>query len=589
MKPPVLNRLLRMAGRASTFAAAVLLLAVAPVRATSVDTEIVGVKNEDIVKNIKATLSIIREKKRAGLTGADVAQLHHRAPLEIQKAVEPFGYYNAIVEGTLTDRGDQKFDARYVITLGEPVRVRAVTVAVTGEGAKRPPFPRLVDDFPLKANDILDQRLYTRAKNSFASAAADSGYLDATFTSAAIRIQRAENVADIDLALDTGPLYHFGPVVFDSTAVDERVLRPYLTFKRGDPFRYSKLMAFQSALGGTSYFSRVEAVPRRDNVTGTEVPIDVKLTTRRPQRYEVGAGYGTDTGPRILFNAEFRRLNRSGHHYNVRANVSEVELSIYTAYVMPSLYPHTYQYTISAMAARLDPVAYTTDRAAIGPSRLQPRFGWVEAIALSYEHEDYTVGPDNGITDLFIGGLTYSRKRADDVMSPRHGYRLDFSVRGSSSAAFSSQSFASFTGSARFVQTLRSRWRVLARVDAGKTSTGEFRQLPPTVRFFAGGDNSVRGYEYQSLGPRADNDQVVGGPDLLTMSGELEFALFGKFGLAGFYDAGNAFNKIGDGTVERGVGGGLRWRSPVGPIRLDLAFPLQHDGWRVHFTMGPDL
>jgi translocation and assembly module TamA len=86
-----------------------------------------------------------------------------------------------------------------------------------------------------------------------------------------------------------------------------------------------------------------------------------------------------------------------------------------------------------------------------------------------------------------------------------------------------------------------------------------------------------------------ESGRVIGGHLLLTTSAEVQFALKGKFGLAGFYDAGNAFARTDEGVMEQGAGGGLRWQSPVGPIRLDLAYPLRHDGWRVHFTMGPDL
>jgi len=557
--------------------------------AAEVDTEIVGIDDEEIVKNIEATLSIVRDRKRDDLTDASIAQLHERAPAEIKKAVEPFGYYGAQVESTLKPEGKGKFDARYVVTLGKPVQVKSVHVEVTGEGRNSEPFPTLVKDFPLKPGNVLDQRLYTRAKNQFSSAVADSGYLDARFTTSAIRIQREENLADVEIVLDTGPLYRFGPVTFDSTSVDERVLRSFVSFQPGDPFRYSKLLSFQSRLGGTPYFSRVEAVPRRDLGTGTEVPIEVKLETRKPRRYEVGVGYGTDTGPRVLFNTEFRRLNRAGHRFNLRANVSEVELSANAAYVIPSQYPKKHEYTFAALAARIDPVAYTTQRFAIGPTRSQPRFGCRESLTLSYEHEDYTVGPDDGITDLFIAGITYNLKRADDPISPGKGYRVDVGVRGTSEAVGSSQSFASLTASGKVVRTLAPRWRVLARADAGTTHTSDFRDLPPTVRFFAGGDNSVRGYEYQSLGPRADNGQVIGGEMLLATSVELEFAITSKFAQAVFFDAGNAFEGLGAGDIEQGAGGGLRWKSPVGPVRLDLAFALNHDDWRIHFTMGPDL
>lgn len=557
-------------------------------RAAKVECKVEGVDNKEILANIEAVLMIVRDRDRDDLTPARIEQLHARATDDIQRAVEPFGYYRAVVEATLTQRNEEKYFARYVIRLGEPVRVRDVRVAVTGPGSRLAPFPDLAASFPLHAGDVLDQRVYTKQKSAFVAAAADSGYLDARFTASVIRIEREANVADIDLTLDTGPQYRFGVVTFDSSAVDERVLRSYLTFKRGEPFRYYKLLAFQSSLGGAPYFNRVEAIALRDSTANNEVPIHVKLEGRRPRRYEVGVGYGTDTGPRVLLNVEFRRLNRAGHRYIGRLNLSEVELSLQAEYVIPSLYPGVHTYTIGALVARLDPVSYTTERLAVGPTRSQPRFGALESITISYEREDFTVGPDAGITDLFIAGATYRRKRADDDIYPLRGHRLNFSLRGSSEDVFSTQNFFSLTASAKAVRSLNKRLRLLARVDGGWTTTGTFRELPPTVRFFAGGDNSVRGYEYESLGPLAGG-QVIGGDLLLTTSAEIECGLFGKFGLAGFFDAGNAFAAFDEGVMEQGTGLGLRWRSPVGPIRLDFAYALHHDDYRVHFTMGPDL
>lgn len=569
---------------------AVLALSIPSVaRAVSVSSRIEGVDNPEIQKSLEAALTIIRDQDRDDLTAARIEQLHARAPLEIQRALEPFGYYHPVIEGSLTPEKKDTYRARYTIVLGEPVRVRDVDVTVAGAGKDTPPFPELVARFPLKSGDILDQRLYDRRKLLFVSTAADSGYLDAQFTASVIRIHRDENIADIHLAFETGPRYYFGPVTFDSSAVDERVLRSFLTFKQGDPFRYDRLLAFQSALGGAPYFSKVEAVPQRDRTVGNQVPLHVTLSMRRPQRYEVGVGYGTDTGPRVLLNAEFRRLNRAGHRYTGRVNVSQVELSLNAEYIMPSLYPDTHAYSIGALVAHLDPDAYTTDRLAVGPTRSQPRFGWLESITLSYEREDFTVASDAGITNLVIAGVTYRRKRADDDIAPTHGHRLDLSLRGANEALLSSQSFLSFTASAKAIRALNDRVRILARVDAGTTSTPSFRELPPTIRFFAGGDNSVRGYDYQSLGPLDDTGHVIGGHLLLTTSAEIQLRLKGKFGIAGFYDAGNAFANTGEGIMEQGVGPGLRWQSPVGPIRLDLAFPLHHSGWNVHFTMGPDL
>jgi translocation and assembly module TamA len=558
-------------------------------RADKVDYELKGVDNDDIRKNIEQSLSIANPRDKKKLTGFEIIQLHARARAEIQEAVAPFGYYGVTTDARLDSIGDGHYRARYLVTLGEPVRVRNVDVSVTGTGKDRKPFPELANDFPLREGDILDQRVYQRRKNTFAAAAADSGYLDAEFTAGTLLVDRENHVADIHLQFDTGHRYRFGNVVFDSTAVDRSVLRSYLTFKRGDPFRYDRLVAFQSALGGTSYFSRVEAVARRDLAIDYEVPIQVKLTPQRPRRFEIGVGYGTDTGPRALFGMELRRLNRAGHRFNGRVNVSEIELSLNAEYFVPSRYPDTHAYSLNATIERLDPVAYDTDRMAFGPTRSQPRFGWLESISIAYEREDYTVGSDGGVTNLTIGGVSYQYKRTDDDIYPGKGYRIDLAARGSHVGMLASQSFLSMTAFLKGVRRVHPRIRLIGRVQTGWTSTSTFRDLPPTIRFFAGGDNSVRGYAYQSLGPLDADGRVIGGRFLGVGSAEVEVGLFGKFAAAVFYDAGNAFDGIDDGTVEQGLGSGLRWRSPVGPIRLDIGWALHHDDWQVHFTMGPDL
>ncbi len=579
-----------MRGRCGWLAVALAtLLGAATAHAARVDYRIEGVADKDIVKNIEAALSVAQVRGKKDLSEGAIERMHRRAPAEIAQAVAPFGYYRATVNDTLVSRSRNHYRALYTVDLGEPVRVRNVSVTVVGEGRTRPPLPKLASEYPLKTGDVLDQRLYERRKNTFAVAAADSGYLDATFSASTILIDVDENVADINIAFDTGPRYAFGPVMFDSSGVDERVLRTFVTFERGDPFSYDRLLAFQSALGGAPYFARVEAVPRRDLVAGNQVPIQVRLTPRKPKRFEIGVGYGTDTGPRLLLGAELRRLNRSGHRFNGRINVSEVELSASAEYFMPSLYPKTHAYTLGATIARLDPTPYTTDRIAAGPTRSQKRSGWLESITLAYEREDYEVGSDTGTTNLVIAGITYRWKRADDDIYPQRGIRVDLALRGSHQGLLSTQSFLAPTLSAKGLRGLGGRFRLIGRVDTGWVDSSMFRDLPPTIRFFTGGDNTVRGYEYLSLGPKDADGHVVGGQLLLVTSVEIERALPGKFAVAAFYDGGNAFSEVGSGVYEQGVGGGVRWRSPVGPIRLDVGFPVHHNDWRIHFTMGPDL
>ena len=121
-------------------------------------------------------------------------------------------------------------------------------------------------------------------------------------------------------------------------------------------------------------------------------------------------------------------------------------------------------------------------------------------------------------------------------------------------------------------------------------TTPEFEKIPASLRYFTGGDQTVRGYAFNSLGPRNSKNQVAGGHYLLIGSAEVDHRIGEKLGAAVFYDIGNAFDNINE-RFNQGVGIGARWYSPVGPIRVDLAYALSASGivFRIHVNMGPDL
>ena len=132
--------------------------------------------------------------------------------------------------------------------------------------------------------------------------------------------------------------------------------------------------------------------------------------------------------------------------------------------------------------------------------------------------------------------------------------------------------------------------RVLGRVQAGGIATTDFESIPPSLRFFAGGDQSVRGYDYQSLSPKNNQGDRIGGRYLVAGSAEYQYSIAEKWRLATFVDQGNSFNSLEFPSLKTGVGIGVRWVSPVGPLRLDLARALDDDGgFRLHFSMGPEL
>jgi translocation and assembly module TamA len=186
-------------------------------------------------------------------------------------------------------------------------------------------------------------------------------------------------------------------------------------------------------------------------------------------------------------------------------------------------------------------------------------------------------------------GINWTRIRANNRIYTTHGNRFVVEVRGGSETLGSTASFLQTRVNAKLVRKFYRWGRVLVRGDVGYTEVLNFEDLPPSVRYFAGGDFSVRGYAYNSLGPRK-GDNVIGGTHLMVGSVEYEQLLGESWSVAAFYDVGNAMDDFTE-PLARGVGAGVRYRSPIGLIRVELAQRLDDLGVPryLHISIGPDL
>ena len=215
---------------------------------------------------------------------------------------------------------------------------------------------------------------------------------------------------------------------------------------------------------------------------------------------------------------------------------------------------------------------------------------WLRTLSLDATNESFDIGDDVRTSRFIVPGLAFDQKIADRDVFPNKGRRFGIEFRGTDEALGSTTSYLQTTIWARWIRSIGSKNRLLLRLDAGTTSSRDFDLLPPSVRFFAGGDQSVRGYDYESLGPTDAEGNVIGGSNLLVASVEFERHLRGNFYGGAFVDAGNAFDNS-DFDPETGVGLGLKWRSPLGPIRVYLGYPVTADARkvRVHLRLGADL
>jgi translocation and assembly module TamA len=552
-----------------------------------VTVEVLGVE-AGVRKNVLASLSIADKDRRKNATEAELRHLHSRAEEEIRRAVQPFGYYRPFVRAELLT-GTQ-WTARYEIEPGPPLMIDSLTVQLAGEGAANPKFQEVARSFPLQRGDVLLHSEYERGKEAFKLVAAEGGYLDARFTASRITVDLARYAAAIVVRFDTGPRHYFGEVTFDREVLKPHLLRRYPNFQAGEPFDFRKLLDLQTDLTATGYFTRVEVNTGEEDANHRVVPVIVSLAPARKVRLTGGVGFGTDDGLRVRGLAELRRTNRQGHRAQLEGQWGQKEKRAGVQYFIPWPNPRTdvvtfsssyHDFKINAVDSRIFQTGATA-------SRLYGQ--WRAVPALSYRRENYVVGVDRGIVKTLLPEGTWSRVRADDPLQTWRGDRVSFNVRGAHERVVSDVSLLQGRVDGKLIQSLGQRSRGIARFEVGATKTGDFRELPASLRFFAGGANSVRGYGYNTLGPRDVNGDVIGGPYLLVGSLEAEHRFLPRWGGALFFDMGNAVNSFGD-RLDRGAGAGVRWVSPAGLVRVDFGWGLDRERTplTVHVTLGPEL
>ncbi len=544
---------------------------------------------EPILPKLTSTLDIYRERGKDALDEQQLRTLHRRAEDQIKIALQSFGFYKSSVKGSL-QRRDQQWVASYVVSVGPPLRYQDINIAIVGEGREEPGLENLIENFPIKFGYIVDHTVYEAAKRQWLSTAIDLGYLDARLSKHEIRIDMQRYQAELSLTLDTGPLFYFGDINLIQDDFDNAFLKRFVDIESGQRFSAARIIALENAFRDSGYFLEVRVTPRIEDATDQRIPIDVALTSIKPSSYEFGLGYGTDTGIRARVGWERHRVNRRGHQFVANLRVSQRIQDGSVRYLIPIRNPRNDRFSIFSTYSKDDPDTSDSEVGRLGISRstVHGRTRW--EYLLTFQHEKFLVADQQDTIDFLTPGVNFSWVTTDDRLFPTRGLRADIGLILSYDGILSDVSFAQTLLMGKWLHPLGSRGRVILRGEAGITIASEVTVLPASIRFFAGGDQSVRGYDYKELGPVDANGDVIGGRYLLVGSMEYEHRITDDWSAAVFLDSGNAFDDF-DEPLEQGAGFGVRWRSPVGPVRLDVASAISQPGspWRVHFTLGPDL
>lgn len=551
-----------------------------------VSFKVEGVSGE-LYSNVKAYLDsmAVISKKRVFFYSREIEEVS-------SKAMRAYGYYHPEIKVQLPKEEDDQ-DSTVVVTIdqGKPVFIRNCTVEILGEGLEYQVFTDILDSSQLHPYQKLNHGQYEQLKKDIHQIALSLGFFDGKFTSSRIMVYKDQNVADIELLYDSGKRYKFGELLMDDET--KELFKPshkLQKFKQGDNFATDIINSFVSSLNQTGYYNSVDVRPALDKAHDYQVPLELRLARRANNNVRLGLGYSTDEGPRILIEWNKPLLNERGDSLSSLTTLTPVTQEAQLLYKIPRNNPNLDYYTLNASQMHVDLNDTLSDRSQLAAHYVANETGvWRRDYSLRFEYEDYSQAREKDRAINLMPALKLSRRESSGGFDPKRGYSLSLEALGGS-RAITDHSFVQINASYKGVISPSENTRFLFKLQQGANLGPDAGNVPPSLRYFAGGDNSVRGFGYRDKAPHG-NGGLKGGKYLTTGTVELQFP-FGVSSsrLALFLDVGTATDDYED-ELLYGPGLGYRFLSPYGIVRVDFAVGMQQDAdnlYHLHFAFGPE-
>ncbi|EPT8873339.1 autotransporter assembly complex protein TamA [Cronobacter dublinensis] len=542
-------------------------------------------------KNVRAQLSTIQVDEVT-----PDRRFRARVDDAIRKGLKALGYYEPTIDFELREppAGGRRQVLLARVNPGEPVRIGATNVILRGGARDDKEYLALLKKRPA-VGTVLNHNDYDSFKKGLTSVALRRGYFDSEYKKSQLGVSVERRQAFWDIDYDSGTRYRFGDVTFAGSQIREEYLQNLVPFKKGDYYQSSDMAELSRRLSATGWFNSVVVAPEFEKSRQTKVlPLRGVVSPRIKNTVEVGAGYSTDVGPRLKANWRKPWINSYGHSLTTSTSISAPEQQLDFSYKMPLLKnPLEQYYLVQGGFKRTDLNDTEADSTTLAVSRYWDlSSGWQRAINLRWSLDHFTQANVTHTTMLLYPGVMLSRTRSRGGLMPTWGDSQRYSIDYSDTAWRSDVDFVVLQAQNAWIRTLYDKHRFVARGNLGWIETNDFERVPPDLRFFAGGDRSIRGYKYKSISPENDKGKLTGASKLATGSLEYQYNFTGKWWGAVFVDSGEAVNDIKQSNFKTGAGVGVRWQSPVGPIKLDFAVPVgdkEEHGLQFYIGLGPEL
>ncbi|WP_182033101.1 autotransporter assembly complex protein TamA [Vibrio diabolicus] len=535
-------------------------------------------------ENVSAYLSSIPAKDYS-------TSLRFQARLDqsITEALNALGYYHAKISYSIPEGNDELIVS---IKPGLPVKVKVMDVVITGEAKDDEEFAKLIERSPLKVGKVLNQGEYDSLKSGIRNLALQRGYFNGDYKLSKLEVIPDFNEANVRLHYDSGIRYHFGPINITGSQIWENRVESMRPFEIGEPYLVSQVGEYNQNLSNTDWFSSVFVEPDLSKLDeGRELPIKVSLAPASKNQIETGLGYSTDTGVRGTLKWKKPWVSSRGHSFNTALSLSKPEQTITAGYKIPLDDVLREYYQLQFGLKHLD----NRDTESLESNLAVERHwltdgGWHKTIYVRHLYENFSQGLQDDGVQFVLPGATFSRTRVRGGNMPMWGDKQSVTIEYGDPALLSETRVLRLLGRSSWIRGIGDNHRGLFRLEGGANITDEFEKLSPSLRFFAGGDNNIRGYGYESISPVDESGALTGGKYIVSSTLEYQYRVYGNWWAATFYDIGDAFNETPE--WKSGAGVGIRWASPVGPVSFDFAWGLDEKPereFRIHFSLGPEL
>ena len=561
-------------------------LCAAPAHALTVEVE--------APDEIRALLTQHLETARAARLGEtldaeEVARLQRQSELTARDLLATEGYFSPQVDSAVERVGDD-WRVRYRVVPGARTTVRSVKLDFEGALKTRVESAglrgRIERNFFLKQGMPFRQADWETAKVTVLRPLLGGAYPAAQITASEARIDPAAQSADLSVTVDSGPAFFYGqPRISGSQRYPESTIRNLSPLKPGKPVRQQDLLDYQMALETSGYYAQATVRIDPDPAQAAAVPILVEVVERPEKLFSVGAGVSTDTGARVQASWLHRDIANRGMRLKLDARLETARQTGAAELAWPRN-ASGYENSLGAQLKQEDIEGQETRSTVFVAKRSRTRGQIETTLSLQYQTEEQIIADVvDERNQALVANYAWTQRTVGRAFYPRRGYVLSLQGGGAAEALLSDTNFVRLYG--RHTQYFRAgaRGRLILRGELGSVLADTRDGIPTDFLFRAGGDNSVRGYAYQSLG-RTLTGGVASVRYLATGSVEYNHFFEGNWGMAVFVDAGDAADSPGALSPVFGYGVGARYRSPVGPINLDLAYGEATEEFRLHFSLG---